>query len=141
MVILQFTYRIPERPDISSKLCWHSRQRTSRQSKDKGECSVIEQVGVAVPTSKLNKQTPGDPEKEVYDGNITDNQNGTDAIRVSELNKSRQRQKTNRSKTYNISDHEEKYYRISSYRCYGYGSPMEFQPAQKRSGAVGLVTS
>jgi hypothetical protein len=91
MVILQFTYRIPERPDISSKLYWYSKSQTARQSKDKGECSVIEQVGVAVPTSKLNKQTPGDPEKEVYDGNITDNQNGTDAIRVSELNKSRQR--------------------------------------------------
>ena len=36
-------------------------------------------------------QTPGDPEKEVYDGNITDKQNGTDAIRVSELKNSRQR--------------------------------------------------
>lgn len=36
-------------------------------------------------------QTPGDPEKEVYGGNITDKQNGTDAIRVSELKNSRQR--------------------------------------------------
>ena len=45
----------------------------------------------AAPTSKLNKQTPRDPEKEVYDGNITDKQNGTDAIRVFELKNSRQR--------------------------------------------------
>ncbi|MBP8628433.1 MAG: hypothetical protein KBI04_07560 [Paludibacteraceae bacterium] len=52
---------------------------------------MIELLGVAAPTSKLNKQTPGDPEKEVYDGNITDKQNGTDAIRVSELKNSRQR--------------------------------------------------
>ena len=52
---------------------------------------MIEQVGVAVPTSKLNKQTPGDPEKEVYDGNITDKQNSTGTIQVSELKNSKQR--------------------------------------------------
>ena len=59
--------------------------------KIKGNAQWLNKWEFAAPTSKLNKQTPRDLEKEVYDGNITDNQNGTDAIRVSELNKSRQR--------------------------------------------------
>ena len=59
--------------------------------KIKGNAQWLNKWEFAAPTSKLNKQTPGDPEKEVYDGNITDKQNGTDAIRVSELKNSRQR--------------------------------------------------
>ena len=57
--------------------------------KIKGNDQWLNKWEFAVPTSKLNKQTPGDPEKEVYDGNVTDKQNGTDAIRVSELKKQR----------------------------------------------------
>ena len=59
--------------------------------KIKGNAQWLNKWEFAAPTSKLNKQTPRDLEKEVYDGNITDKQNGTDAIRVSELKNSRQR--------------------------------------------------
>ncbi|MBB4621030.1 hypothetical protein GGQ57_000924 [Parabacteroides faecis] len=33
---------------------------------------MIEQMGVCCIPTRMYKQTPGDPEKEVYDGNITD---------------------------------------------------------------------
>ena len=46
-------------------------EQSTCQSKDKGECSVTERKGVCCTTAKLYKQTPGDPQKEVYRGNVT----------------------------------------------------------------------